>query len=96
MTMVMEEVRKAAGNDIAVLVKTNTRDGFRGGMEAEECIEVAKMLERSGADALILSGGFVSKAPMYVMRGRMPMKVFAYYIEFPDELLRKDVRWHAG
>lgn len=38
------------------------------------------MLENSGADALVLSGGFVSKAPMYVMRGAMPIKVFAYYI----------------
>jgi 2,4-dienoyl-CoA reductase-like NADH-dependent reductase (Old Yellow Enzyme family) len=81
MMMAMEEVKKAAGNDIAVLVKTNTRDGFRRGMDLDECIEVAKMLEKSGADALVLSGGFVSKAPMYVMRGAMPIKVFAYYIE---------------
>jgi 2,4-dienoyl-CoA reductase-like NADH-dependent reductase (Old Yellow Enzyme family) len=81
MMMIMEEVKKAAGKDIAVLVKTNTRDGFKGGMELDECIEVAKMLEKSGADALVLSGGFVSKAPMYVMRGTMPIKIFAYYIE---------------
>ena len=81
MMMVMEEVKEAAGNDMAVLVKTNTSDGFKGGMELNECLEVAKMLEKSGADALVLSGGFVSKAPMYVMRGAMPIKVFAYYIE---------------
>jgi len=80
MQMVMEEVKKAAGNDMAVLVKTNMRDGFKGGMELEESLETAKILEASGADALVLSGGFVSKAPMYVMRGAMPMKVFAYYI----------------
>ena len=79
--MVMEEVKKAAGNDVAVLVKTNTRDGFKGGMELDECIEAARILEQSGADALVLSGGFVSKAPMYILRGAMPMKIFAYYIE---------------
>jgi len=28
-----------------------------------------------------LSGGFVSKAPMYVMRGAMPIKIFAHFIE---------------
>ena len=33
MDMVMEEVMKAAGSDMAVLVKMNMRDGFRGGME---------------------------------------------------------------
>ncbi len=65
----MEEVMKAAGSDMGVLVKTNMRDGFKGGMEIEECVEVAKELERLGTHAIVLSGGFVSKAPMYVMRG---------------------------
>jgi 2,4-dienoyl-CoA reductase-like NADH-dependent reductase (Old Yellow Enzyme family) len=83
MLIVMDEVKKAAGNDMAVLVKTNMRDGFRGGLEIDECIEIAKMLERSGADALVLSGGFVSKAPMYVMHGAMPIKIFAHFIENP-------------
>lgn len=83
MNMVMESVKKAAGNDIAVLVKTNMRDGFIGGIELDEAIETAKMLEHAGADALVLSGGFVSKAPMYVMRGAMPVKILAYYIEEP-------------
>ena len=36
MDMVMEEVMRAAGNDMAVLVKTNMRDGFKGGMEIED------------------------------------------------------------
>lgn len=36
MDMVMEEVMRAAGNDMAVLVKTNMRDGFKGGMEIDE------------------------------------------------------------
>ncbi len=81
MLMVMDEVKKAAGRDITVLVKTNMRDGFRTGTRIEECIEVARMLEKAGADALVLSGGFVSKAPMYVMHGKMPVKVFAHYID---------------
>ena len=68
MDMVMEEVMRAAGNDMAVLVKTNMRDGFKGGMEIDEAVQVAKRLVQDGAHALVLSGGFVSKAPMYVMR----------------------------
>ena len=32
------------------------------------------------ADALVLSGGFVSKTPMYILRGAMPIKIFAYCI----------------
>ncbi len=42
MDMVMEEVMKAAGSDMAVLVKMNMRDGFRGGMELDETMQVAR------------------------------------------------------
>lgn len=81
MRMCMEEVMKGAGSDMAVLVKTNMRDGFEGGMEIDECLEVAKTLQNEcGAQALILSGGFVSKAPMYVMRGSMPLKTLTHYM----------------
>ena len=80
MEMVMEEVMKAAGNDMAVLVKMNMRDGFRGGMELDESLQVARKLQELGAHALVLSGGFVSKAPMYVMRGEMPIRTMTYYM----------------
>lgn len=80
MDMVMDEVMTAAGNDMAVLVKMNMRDGFRGGMELEESLQVARRLQQSGAHALVLSGGFVSKAPMYVMRGEMPIRSMTHYM----------------
>lgn len=80
MEMVMEEVMKAAENDMAVLVKMNMRDGFRGGMELDESLQVARKLQELGAHALVLSGGFVSKAPMYVMRGEMPIRTMTHYI----------------
>ena len=80
MDMVMDEVMKAAGNDMAVLVKMNMRDGFRGGMDIDESLQVAKRLVEDGAQALVLSGGFVSKAPMYVMRGAMPVKTMTHYM----------------
>lgn len=80
MEMVMEEVMKAAGNDMVVLVKMNMRDGFRGGMELDESLQVARKLQELGAHALVLSGGFVSKAPMYVMRGEMPIRTMTHYM----------------
>jgi 2,4-dienoyl-CoA reductase-like NADH-dependent reductase (Old Yellow Enzyme family) len=81
MKMVMDAVMKAARNDMAVVVKTNMRDGFKGGMEIDECLQVARILEQEGAHALILSGGFVSKAPMYVMRGKMPIKTLTHHMK---------------
>ena len=81
MKMVMRSVLKAAGNDMAVIVKMNMRDGFAGGMEIEEGLQVARILEKEGTHALVLSGGFVSKSPMYVMRGKMPIKTLTYYMK---------------
>lgn len=83
MQMCMDEVMKAAGSDMAILVKMNMRDGFKGGMEPDETLEVARTLQdQCGAHALILSGGFVSRAPMYVMRGSMPIRTMTHYMPF--------------
>ncbi len=71
---VVSAVREAAAGRLAVVVKTNLRDGFAGGMELPEGVEVARMLEQAGADALVLSGGFVTKTPMYILRGEVPLK----------------------
>ncbi len=91
MTEVIREVMKAAGKDMAVLVKMNLSDGFKGGMEVDESIRVAGILESEGAHALVLSGGFVCKAPMYVMRGRMPVEVMSHYMK--EKWLSPWIRW---
>lgn len=82
MQLVIRKVLEVAGNDLGVIVKMNMHDGFKRGMQAPECIEVAKELERLGVHALVLSAGFVSKAPMEVMRGAMPLKTLAHYMDF--------------
>jgi len=80
MKMVMKEVMKVAGNEIAVVVKTNMYDGFKGGLNMDECLIIAKELEKSGVHALVLTAGFVSRAPMEILRGAMPLKTLAYYM----------------
>lgn len=86
----MEQVMKAAESDMGVLVKINMNDGFKGGMQEDEGLVVAKALEQSGAHALVLSGGFVSKAPMYVMKGAMPIYTMTHYM--PQWWLKYSVR----
>ena len=81
MRLCMEEVMKAAGSDLGVIVKTNMRDGFRGGNDLEQGLIIARELQQLGAHALVLSGGFVSKAPMYVMRGAMPINTLTHYMD---------------
>ena len=81
MQMVIRKVMQVAGDDMGVIVKMNMHDGFKGGMQEDECIEVAKELERLGVHAIVLSAGFVSKAPMEVMRGAMPLKTLTHYMD---------------
>lgn len=80
MKFVIREVMDAAGDDIAVVVKINMFDGMKKGIHEDEAILIAKELEKLGVHALVLSAGFVSKAPMEVMRGAMPIKTMAYYM----------------
>ena len=82
MRRVITRVMEAAGDDMGVIVKMNMHDGFRRGMQEAECLEVARELERLGVHAIVLSAGFVSKAPMEVMRGAMPLKTLAHYMDF--------------
>ena len=81
MDMCLEEVMQAAARcRMAVLVKHNMEDGFHGGIEVPESIEIAKRIESFGVDGIVLSSGFVSRAPMAVMRGRIPSKTMGYYM----------------
>ena len=70
---VLARVREVVGPGFPILCKTNLRDGFRGGLELADSIGLAERLEAAGADALVLSGGFTSRTPFYLFRGRRPL-----------------------
>lgn len=80
MEEVLDEVMRHAANDMAVVVKTNMYDGFKAGLKVEDCLKVAQTIERHGVHALVLTAGFVSKAPFTVMGGAMPIKALAHYM----------------
>ena len=91
MTEVLRSVREAMPEKMALLVKMNCWDGFEGGITQEEGILTAKEIAACGADAVIVSGGFVSRAPMYVMRGKMPVDIMAYFVN--EAWKKMFVRW---
>jgi len=75
---VVRAVRDAVGDAIAVTAKLNMSDGVRGGLDVDESIAVAQMLEADGAlDALELTGGSSLANPMYLFRGDAPRAEFA-------------------
>jgi len=71
---VVNKVRAAVGTGFPILCKINLSDGFRRGLEISEAVLVAKYLEDAGVNALVLSGGFTSKTPFFLMRGGIPVK----------------------
>lgn len=91
MNLCLDQVReKASRYNMAMLVKHNMEDGFKSGIQVPESIEIAKEIASRGADAIVLSSGFVSKAPMAVMRGRIPAKTMAHYMsikELPQKIV---------
>jgi 2,4-dienoyl-CoA reductase-like NADH-dependent reductase (Old Yellow Enzyme family) len=90
---VLRRVREVVGPDFPILTKSNLRDGFRGGLEVAEAVEVAKVLEREGVDCLVLSGGFTAKNGFYMMRGDAPIREM---IEVEKNPLQKLVLRFAG
>ena len=89
--MCLEEVmEQAAKRNMAVLVKHNMEDGFKSGIQIPESIEIAKQIESFGVNGIVLSSGFVSRAPMAVMRGRIPTKTMGYYMpwsQWPQKIV---------
>ncbi|MGI9531408.1 NADH:flavin oxidoreductase [Lutimonas sp.] len=70
----VQRVVTAVGENFPVLVKLNLSDGFKNGFSLEDCVYVSKQLEKINCAAIVLSGGFTSKTPFYLMRGKIPLK----------------------
>ncbi|HKP56882.1 MAG TPA: NADH:flavin oxidoreductase [Polyangiales bacterium] len=71
---VVERVLREVGSRLAVLAKINLSDGYKGGLELDDAITVAQRLEADGVHALVLSGGFTSRTPLYLLRGGRPLR----------------------
>jgi 2,4-dienoyl-CoA reductase-like NADH-dependent reductase (Old Yellow Enzyme family) len=75
---VVQAVRAAVGDGVAVLVKLNMSDGVPGGLWLDESVGVARMLEADGAvHALELTAGSSLQNPMYLFRGEAPVSEMA-------------------
>jgi 2,4-dienoyl-CoA reductase-like NADH-dependent reductase (Old Yellow Enzyme family) len=71
-------VRDAVGPGIAVTAKFNMADGPKRGLQPDESIRVAKLLESDGTlDALELTGGSSFNDPMFLFRGEAPVEDMA-------------------
>ena len=81
MNEVLEEVMKHAGDDMAIVVKTNMWDDCWRGSDIEEGIKIAKEIANHKVHGIVLSGGTVSRSPMTILGGAMPNKTLAHYMD---------------
>jgi 2,4-dienoyl-CoA reductase-like NADH-dependent reductase (Old Yellow Enzyme family) len=56
---VLQAMRRGVGRDYPVLVKLNSGDFVDGGLIVEDSVQVGRMLEDEGIDAIELSGGLL-------------------------------------
>lgn len=71
---IIDAIRAKVGEGFPILCKINLEDDFKDGFILSECIEAVQMMESHGVDAVMLSGGFTSLTPFYLMRGELPLK----------------------
>jgi 2,4-dienoyl-CoA reductase-like NADH-dependent reductase (Old Yellow Enzyme family) len=76
--LVLEEVRKAVDGRVAVTAKLNMLDDLPGGLQLEDSVAVARLLEADGTvDAITLTGGSSFANPMFLFRGDPPIASMA-------------------
>lgn len=56
----VKAIRGRVGPEYPLLVKINSRDLIEDGLQMEESLQVGRMLEAAGADALEISGGLLN------------------------------------
>ncbi len=77
---VLEAVRDAVGKDYPVLIKLNCFEKARDGIKTEECVEFAKMIEKTGCcDAIEISAGS-NEDSFYMARGKLPIEAILTYL----------------
>ena len=56
---VLRSIRSSVGSDFPILVKLNSDDAIEGGLTLEDAVQVGKMLQTEGIDAIEISGGTI-------------------------------------
>ena len=70
---IVRHVREVVGPGYPILIKMNCEDGFKGGLNIDEAVQVARRFEEEGASLLVPSCGFTARTPFYMMRGNVPI-----------------------
>lgn len=84
---VLQAVKEVLPPHMALIVKMNIDDGFAEGIQEDEVVKTAKLIEENGADAIIPTGGTMCKTPLFIMKGNFSLNVLKYYQGIKNALL---------
>jgi 2,4-dienoyl-CoA reductase-like NADH-dependent reductase (Old Yellow Enzyme family) len=76
---VYENVRTAVGGDYPVLIKLNGSDNIEGGLDTDDAIAAAKLLDDSGIDAIEVSGGTAASGERTPVRQKISKPAMEAY-----------------
>ena len=89
---VVKAVRNAVGLGFPVLIKLNSEDFLPGGLDVEEMVQTAIMLEENGIDGIEMSGGTIlSKKGSPFRKGKIPTDEPEVYYEDAAKHYKKKV-----
>ena len=56
---ILQAIRKAVGQDYPLFIKMNCADFIKNGLEYQQSLQAARLFEKSGVDAIEISGGII-------------------------------------
>ncbi len=81
---IVSAMQQAVGKDFPLLIKLNGSDNLAGGLDIEEAVEVAKMLDAAGIAAIEVSGGTPASGDLGPIRpGHESGSEMAYNVILP-------------
>jgi 2,4-dienoyl-CoA reductase-like NADH-dependent reductase (Old Yellow Enzyme family) len=78
---IIRGIRELLGPDFPILVKLNSRDYLKDGIELEESLEIGRLVEGEGADAIEISGGTRESGVYKSIRPGFPVEGENVYYE---------------
>ncbi|MFQ5722333.1 MAG: NADH:flavin oxidoreductase [Candidatus Aminicenantales bacterium] len=78
---IIKGLKKLLGQDFPVAAKLNSTDFLDGGLDLEESVKIAQILEASGLDAVEVSGGMAEAGKGSVWKGIHPENEEGYFVQ---------------
>ena len=92
---IIKRIRQVIGDDFPIMVKLNATDGFdeisgKVGLDAPECVEIAKILEQNGICAIETSGGISEAGEVMSRPGIDKPEKEAYFKQY-SKMIKENV-----